>query len=261
MSDDPEREIPALLEDNALHERARALKAELASPLGDLLTKIAPADPLGSFRAIAERLRASESSLEMIDGQFAIPEGNYAIAMLGTRESAFDSGAQMRLLAKARRFLRQAIAKRRGGELRLESSGRKPLCGRRRAEREARRLRDRSLLVSRSGRAVLPLRWRLAGLLDRVRSPAHGNSRSPPRAASLVLGNLDGLTMAFGASLMGIAIDYSNHLLIHNRLSTSPEMPVGHGATDPAEPHPRCRYDDREFRRASRSRRFPRFAR
>ncbi|HEX9814189.1 MAG TPA: hypothetical protein VGB31_04480, partial [Myxococcota bacterium] len=99
LSDDPESEIPALLADEALRERARALKAELASPLGDLLTKIAPADPLSSFREIAERLRAGESSLELIGGQFAIRDGNYAIAMLGTRASAFDSGAQMRLLA------------------------------------------------------------------------------------------------------------------------------------------------------------------
>jgi len=122
LSDDPERDVPAMLGDTALRERARALKSELASPLGDLLTKIAPADPLGAFHTIAERLRANESSLELIDGQFAISEGNHAIAMLGTRESAFDSGAQMRLLENLYTSF-EAIAARRGGALRLESAG------------------------------------------------------------------------------------------------------------------------------------------
>jgi predicted exporter len=41
----------------------------------------------------------------------------------------------------------------------------------------------------------------------------------------LVFGQLDGLTMAFGTSLMGIAIDYSNHLLIHHGLASPRTAP------------------------------------
>ena len=223
LSDEPDREIPALLDDRALRKRARALKAELASPLSGLLAKLAPADPLGSFRAMTERLRATESSLEVIEGQFAIPEGNYAIVMLGTRASAFDSGAQMGFLARLDASF-EAIAERRGGNLRLESSGanRFAVAAERSVKRDVYAIGAGSFLGVATLFFLFLGGWR-AFLIVSV----------PPLAGILVatacglavLGNLDGLTMAFGASLMGIAIDYSNHLLIHNRLSTSNEAP------------------------------------
>jgi len=223
LSDDPESEIPALLADEALRERARALKAELASPLGDLLTKIAPADPLSSFREIAERLRAGESSLELIGGQFAIRDGNYAIAMLGTRASAFDSGAQMRLLANLDASF-ETIAARRGGSLRLETAGANRFAVA--AERSVKRDVYAIGVCSFLGVAALFLLfiggWR-AFLIVSV--PPLAGILVATSCGLVVLGNLDGLTMAFGASLMGIAIDYSNHVLIHNRLSASPEAP------------------------------------
>ncbi len=223
LSDDPDREIPALLDDRALRKRARALKAELASPLSDLLAKLAPADPLGSFLAIAERLRMSESSIEVIDGHFAIPEGNYAITMLSTRASAFDSGAQMRFLARLDASF-AAIAKRRGGNLRLESSGANRFATA--AEQSVKR--DVYAIGACSFLGVAALffffigGWR-AFLIVSV--PPLAGILTATACGLAVLGNLDGLTMAFGASLMGIAIDYSNHLLIHNRLSTSGETP------------------------------------
>ena len=223
LSDDPEREIPRLLNDDALRERARALKAELASPLSDLVAKIAPADPLGSFQAIAERLRASESSLELINGQFAIREGNYAIAMLATRESAFDSGAQMRLLEKLDASF-EAIAVRRGGELRLETAGANRFAVA--AEQSVKRDVYAIGICSFLGVAALFFLfiggWR-AFLIVSV--PPLVGILVATSCGLVILGNIDGLTMAFGASLMGIAIDYSNHLLIHNRLSASPETP------------------------------------
>jgi len=224
LSDDPEREIPALLTDAALRERARALKSELASPLGDLLAKIAPADPLGAFPAIVERLRAGESALELVDGQFAIPDGNYAIAMLGTRESAFDSGAQMRLLDHLDAAF-DAIAARRGGALRLESAGanRFAVAAERGTKRDVYAIGACSFL----GVALLFFLflggWRAFAI---VSVPPLLGILTATTGGLALLGNLDGLTMAFGASLMGIAIDYSNHLLIHNRLSTSPETPA-----------------------------------
>jgi predicted exporter len=223
LSDRPEQEIPALLEDAALRERARELKAELASPLGDLLTKIAPADPLSSFRRIAERLRAGESTLELVDGHFAIKEGNYAIAMLGTRESAFDSGAQTQLLERLDASF-DAIAKRRGGGLKLESAGanRFAVAAETSVKRDVYKIGACSFL----GVAALFLLfiggWRAFWI---VSIPPLGGILVATSCGLAVLGGLDGLTMAFGASLMGIAIDYSNHLLIHNRLAPQPEAP------------------------------------
>ena len=42
----------------------------------------------------------------------------------------------------------------------------------------------------------------------------------------LVFGHLDGLTLAFATSLIGVAIDYPIHLLNHHRLASPPESPT-----------------------------------
>jgi predicted exporter len=186
--------------------------------------RVASADPLGSFRAIAERLHASETALEVVDGNFAIREGNFAILFLGLRESAFDSGAQL-LVLDALYDSFDAIAARRGEPLRLEAAGanRFAVAAEQSMKRDVYAIGACSFL----GVAALFLLfvggWR-AFLIVSV----------PPLAGILVatasglalLGSLDGITMAFGASLMGIGIDYSIHLLIHNRLSSQPEAPA-----------------------------------
>jgi predicted exporter len=160
----------------------------------------------------------------MKDGQLVTRDGAYAITMLGTRESAFDSGEQVEFLARLVSTF-DAIAARRGGDLRLEMSGanRFAVAAEQSIKRDVYRIGASSFL----GVAILFFLfvggWR-SFLIVSV----------PPLAGILVatsLGiatfdGLDGLTIAFGASLMGIAIDYSNHILIHHRLSVRSEKPV-----------------------------------
>ena len=129
----------------------------------------------------------------------------------------------MRLLAKLDTSF-EAIAKRRGGALRLETAGanRFAVAAEQSVKRDVYAIGVCSFLGVAALFFLFIGGWR-AFLIVSV----------PPLAGILVatscglaiLGNIDGLTMAFGASLMGIAIDYSNHLLIHNRLSASPETP------------------------------------
>jgi predicted exporter len=216
LSDRPESEVPALFEASALQESARELKRQLASPAATLLTQIAPQDPLLRFRAIAERFRQDDSTLEMRSGQFVTSDGRYAILMLGTHHSAFASGAQMPFLADLESAF-EGIASRRGSGLKIEMSG---------ANRYA-VAAERSMKADIYKIGACPFLGVAALFFAFV-----GGWRSflivsvPPAAGILVatsvglaaFGNLDGITMAFGASLMGIAIDYSNHVLIHQRL-------------------------------------------
>ncbi len=223
LSDRPEREIPAMLADDALREKARELKAALASPVSGLLTRIAPEDPLSSFRTLFERFRRDDDSLKIVDGQLVTRDERFAIAMLGTHASAFESGPQSQLLSKIQaRF--DAIAEREGANLMLEMIG----ANRFAVAAEQSIKSDVYLIGACSFIGVATLfflfigGWR-AFLIVSV----------PPWVGILVatsvglvwLGRLDGLTMAFGASLMGIAIDYSNHVLIHHRLGPPGETP------------------------------------
>jgi predicted exporter len=226
LSEDPEREIPTLLAEPALRERARELKRRLASPAAAVFEPLASADPLGSFPRIAERLRGDDSSLRIEGGQFVSRDGRHAILLLGTRASAFDSGRQSRLLADLRGAF-DGIARRLGGELVLEISGANRFAVA--AEQSIKRDVYRIAACSFFGVAAVFLLFvgSLRGFLV-VSLPPLAGILVATTAGLALFGELDGLTMAFGASLMGIAIDYSNHLLLHHGLGPPAETP---GAT------------------------------
>lgn len=223
LSDDPEREIPVRLSEEGLREQARALKAQLASPASSLLTRIAPADPISSFRTIVERFRQRERTLELHAGQWVTPDGRHAILLLSTRASAFESGPQARLLETIDAHFAR-IAAELGGGLELESNGanRFAVAAEQSIKADVYRIAAASLLGVAALFVVFLGGWR--GFLV-VSVPPLAGILVATSAGLALLGGLDGLTMAFGASLMGIAIDYSNHVLIHQRLARGPVTP------------------------------------
>jgi len=221
LSDEPEAEIPELLAEPALRARARAVRARLASPASSVFERIAAADPLGAFERIAERFRGSRPALTLRGGQLVTRDGRFAIVLLETRASAFASARQARLLADLEAAFEE-IRARLGADLALESSGANRFAVA--AERSMKRDIGRIAAFSFCGVAALFLAFvgSLRGFLV-VSVPPLSGILVATTAGLLVFGRLDGLTMAFGASLMGIAIDYSNHLLLHHRLSPEGE--------------------------------------
>jgi predicted exporter len=221
LSDDPEREIPVLLSEPSLREKARTLRHRLATPASSFLERLAVADPLAAFQGILERLRAGEATLRIEGGQLVTADGRYAIVLAGTAASAFDSGAQAGLLDDLDAAWRE-IARRHGSGLRLERAGanRFAVAAERSMKRDVYVIAACSFL----GVAALFLTFvaSLRGFLL-VAVPPLAGILVATAAGAAVFGNLDGLTMAFGASLMGIAIDYSNHLLIHHGLARPTE--------------------------------------
>ncbi len=222
VSEDPST-IPALTTDEALRARAEEVRRELASPAGTLLKRILPQDPLGFFPRIALRFRDAQPDLRLQDDQFVSRDGRFAVLFLGTRASAFDGAAQATFLAELeRRF--QAVNATQGGGLVLESSG-----ANRFAVAAERSIRGDVQFVSllsvvgvfalfhacfRSGRAILlgalPV---LTGIVVATGS------------GILVFGGLDGLTLGFGAALIGVVIDYPTFLLTHVAFA-GPDVPT-----------------------------------
>ncbi len=218
LSDAPERELPALLSDASLRARAEEARDALASPVAPLLKRILPEDPLGAFPAILARFQESEPPLASQDGSFTTRDGRWAVVMLATRHSAFATRHQARLL----RAIDDAFAGVRaahGEDLVLETSGanRFALHAEESIHGDAVRIAGLSflgvgvlfLLYFRSPRALLlTLVPALAGLLFAF------------AASTLVFGRLDGMTVAFGASLIGATVDYPMHVLNLARLSS-----------------------------------------
>ncbi|MDH3212842.1 MAG: MMPL family transporter [Myxococcales bacterium] len=223
LSDDPERELPERLSDAALHERARELRRRLASPAASFFEPLAASDPLGAFEGLVMRMRSEQSTLRVEQGQLVTPDGRYAILLLGTLRSAFDSGAQGRLLADLQQRF-ESIRDRRGSGLAMELSA----AGRFAVAAEKTIKSDVYLIAACSfvGVALLfvMIVASLRGFLITAVPPLTGILVATTLGL-WVFGNLDGLTMVFGASLMGVAIDYSNHLLLHHGLARPPEAP------------------------------------
>ncbi len=223
LFDEPERELAPWLSDDALRARARALKFRLASPGASLFEETAVADPIGAFERIITRFRGREERLASHAGQFVTQDGRHAILLLGLASSAFASGPQTQLLDHIDVAFAEAQAETQTPAT-LEMSG-----ANRFAVTIERRMRgDIFWIASVSFLGVasvfLALVGSARGFLVVSVPPATGILVAT--AASLaVFGRIDGLTMAFGASLMGIAIDYSNHLLVHHGLAPAGRAP------------------------------------
>lgn len=220
ISPRPEAEIPELASEAALRERAQALRRELAGPAGPLLERVAPGDPLGAFRRITERLRTLRPEMAMHEGRFVSKEGRYAVVLLETAASPFDADRQAPFLRELDAAW-EAVRAEHGASLELDASGMNRFAVR--IEEAMRSDVVLVMAVSILGVAGLflalfgsPARFGLAVL------PALMGILAATTLGLLVLGRVDGLTLAFGACLIGVAIDYSIHWMNHAGLGEHP---------------------------------------
>jgi predicted exporter len=222
LSEEPERDVPALAAPDALRARARAVRESLALPTATLTKRLATSDPIGAFERLVARLGSQRPPLDMQDGGFVTPDHRYAVLFLTTRRSAFDSEPQARLLAVIDTAF-AGIAAASPAPLALEKSG----ANRFAVAAEAGIRRDVHWIVAVSSLGVAAvflaflrsLHFFLLVVLPAVSGIVFGTV-----VTRLAFGRIDGVTMAFGASLIGVAIDYSIHVLDHHALD--PGVPI-----------------------------------
>src|SRR5205085_9637000 len=82
LSEAPETDLPLRLSDEGLTKQAQSVRSSLTSPVASLLKRVLPADPLGGFAAISDRLRSAQPPLAAKDGVFTTPDGRYAVLFL-----------------------------------------------------------------------------------------------------------------------------------------------------------------------------------
>ena len=207
------------LSDAGLRAAAVALKQELGRPTGAIVKRVAPADPLLLYPQQLRRLEAARAGgLEVVDGQF-LADGRHALVLLATRRSPFDAAAQAPL---------QAAIKTAGSALgegvTLEQSGvaRFALA----AEHSMRADISRISTVSLVGLVLLfALMFASPRLIALALLPLLAGVLAALAACLLLFGTVHGLTLAFGATLIGVCIDYSVHLFNHYLLAPAPGGP------------------------------------
>ncbi|HVR62830.1 MAG TPA: MMPL family transporter [Polyangia bacterium] len=229
VSDRPEEEIPAALSDAGLARAARALKNQLALPTSPLLGRLAGSDPLQWFPGILRRFERAQAGTLEIGGpagdQFVTPEvadaparapRRWAIIFIGTRHSPFDSRAQAPLLDAVRaRFA--AVNRQAGGALALELGGVGPIA----LDAERRISGDLTRISILSTGAVVALFWLLFGGVRPVALallPIVAGALAATAVGLALFGQLHGMTLAIGSTLIGVALDYPILLLTHRTL-------------------------------------------
>jgi len=202
----PEREIPSWLTPDALRARAEALRLGLAGPASPLLARQAPADPLGLFARIVERAERVRPR--------PVPGASHV--HLRTRASAFAHEPQARLLEDIEaRFAEVAAAH--GDGLRLEQGGvnRFAVAAERSIRRDVRWISAASV----AGVVLLFLLFfRSLRSLALALLPASCGVAAATALFGGLLGPLHGVTLGFGLTLVGVAIDYPIHAITHHAL-------------------------------------------
>ncbi len=186
----------------------------LASPLGMLTKSLLPRDPTGEMMQLLERLD-DNARPALADGTWASRDGRRALLLAQTRAAGSDLDAQQEAIAKVREaFTAVAQAQHaRDARLLLSGPGVFAVASRATIQDEVLRLTLVSitlivtllLFIYRSATALL------LGLL-----PVVSGALAGVVAVSLGFGVVHGITLGFGTTLIGEAVDYAIYLFVQS---------------------------------------------
>lgn len=219
-----ESEARARTSEAGLADAAQALRRELEGPLSMLAARVAPSDPFLALPTLFRRLeRARGGALEIVDGRFLAADHRTAVVFLATRASALDARAQRPLLAAIEEAHRRIAGDFPGG-LALAQSGVHRFATRAATAIEA----DIQRVSWISTLLIGGLLWTFFRSLRFVLLAAIPVASGVVVGAAVVLlvfGRLHGITLAFGAALIGVAIDYVVHLYCHHAIAAPDGRP------------------------------------
>jgi predicted exporter len=208
----PERFEPA-----ALHWALQSRLAELASPVAFVQKAWLPRDPTGEWQGLLQRWLTVEGP-SLRQGVWFSRNGQRALILARTQASGFDIDVQSRVLDEVReRF--EAV--RTAPSLRLVLSGPGPLS----VESNTRIAGDAGRLSAINSILVMALLfavYRSFRVLGLGVIPLASGVVSGVAVTSLAFGGIHGITLGFGATLVGVAADYPNHFFTHLSERESP---------------------------------------
>ena len=192
----------------------------LASPLAPLIKPTLAADPTGEVLRLVPLLTGAGTAQQrtMHDGVMFSPDGRRALVVAQTRSPGFDLDAQQ----AAAHAVREAFARVAGSDMQLVMSSPGVLAVESRAsiQRDARFASSLTLVAV---IALLLATYRSAWptLLSAI--PALSGLAIGIVVVSIVFGPVHGITLGFGAMLIGEAIDYPTYLFANNAAGESLE--------------------------------------
>lgn len=193
----------------------------LASPAGLLVKSVLPRDPTGEIAVLIENLGAQSATAQnrpnTVDGVWASRDGKRAVLLLQTRAAGGDTDGQQAAVAAVRAAFAAAKAETPvavPARILLAGPGVFGVSARELIEKEVTRLSIAGttliiILLLALYRSVPAL---VLGLL-----PVASGVLVAVAAVSLGFGTVHGLTLGFGTTLIGEAVDYSIYLFVQSR--------------------------------------------
>jgi predicted exporter len=203
------------LTDDALDASIAELKRKLQTPMSTLLVKVVPEDPLRLLPQLFERLMAGRGEgLKLVDGRFVTEAEDGAVLFLTTTIPMTNATAMRPLLAGIDAAFARA-EQRSGGGLTLHQSGTHLFALA--AEAGIRSDIQRVSIGSAIGLTTLfLLLFRSLRLLLLVLPILGMGFLCGTTACLLWFDSVHGLTLAFGAALIGVSVDYGVHFHCHH---------------------------------------------
>jgi len=184
--------------------------AVLASPASALLSRVLPRDPTGELLRLLE-LWQLEGGPQKREGVWFDARGARALLIARTRAAGFDIDGQEHALRRLRELFAQASGLEPEARVQLLVSGPGVFAVASRAaiKRDVTRI---SLLAVAAVSALLLAVYRSPRLLLLILLPVITGATAGVAAVSLAFGSVHGVTLGFGATLLGEGVDYAIYL-------------------------------------------------
>ena len=184
----------------------------LASQAGMLVKPLVTRDPTGEMVAVVENLRAPQAP-PMTEGVWSSKEGDRALLVVRTRAAGSDTDAQARIMAAIEQAFGDSVRGAAAQDMRVVMTGPGVYSVKARAmiQRDVERLAIASLIVV---AALLLSVYRSPLALGLGMLPVLSGAVAGIAAVSLGFGMVHGITLGFGTTLIGEAVDYSIYLFV-----------------------------------------------
>jgi predicted exporter len=201
----------------ALRRALQRRLSELRSPLSVGTKKLLPADPTGAALGLVERWRAGRQPEER-DGVWVSADGSRALLLFETRAAGLDLDRQLEAEQAINAAFNGAHVE---SGLRLLLSGPSILAVESRAliRDDAQRL---SWLAGGFVAGLLMLAYRSVWLAALAALPLATGILLATAVVVLAWGEIHGITLAFGMTVLGVAVDYPIHFFGHLQPDESP---------------------------------------
>jgi len=198
-----------------LREAIAETVSMLGTPAGAVARELLPRDPTGEMQRIAEALIPAEAP-RMEGGVWVSRSAARAVLLASTRAEGADIDAQQAAIAQARAAFAPAAA--RGLVLQVSGAPAFAVLSRALIEREVHWL---GLAGSAVMAALLLAAFASPRALGAALLPVGSGVLAGIAAVALGFGQVHGMTLGFGATLVGEAVDYAIYYLVQARRSVT----------------------------------------